>query len=338
MISLFGSAIQRFCMSLYVLDLTGSPGIFATILSISMLPYVLLAPVAGNITDYFSKKKIMVCTDIFSCKYYIFTGGDSLHPSVCFSKTALPGQWHCTADRIRCQFCRTCHCGDAVWFSGDPLDRGFKCNQLLCLSADGRISASAGKKERLQKQALFFGQCERNVSRVFVLKKISIYHIKDYFLLRSVQPVHCSGFLRSCTAFYKKCAGSFFRSLWICGRDHSAWDDHGGSTDQCVSQAFFHGCDPQSAFPWPVQCDFIDLHAAGSPRIYDRKDQCIFNGSGDSHDTSRTVFVRTDIRIRDFGSCAVSFCISGKPWDCIFCETGNKKELRNFKKVLAYCI
>ena len=31
-----------------------------------MLPYVLLAPVAGNITDYFSKKKIMVCTDIFS--------------------------------------------------------------------------------------------------------------------------------------------------------------------------------------------------------------------------------------------------------------------------------
>lgn len=66
MISLFGSAIQRFCMSLYVLELTGSPGIFATILSISMLPYVLLAPIAGNITDSFSKKKIMVCTDIFS--------------------------------------------------------------------------------------------------------------------------------------------------------------------------------------------------------------------------------------------------------------------------------
>ena len=82
MISLFGSAIQRFCMSLYVLELTGSPGIFATILSISMLPYVLLAPVAGNITDSFSKKKIMVCTDIFSgivisCyAVFLFSGHD----------------------------------------------------------------------------------------------------------------------------------------------------------------------------------------------------------------------------------------------------------------------
>ncbi len=192
--------------------------------------------------------------------------------------------------------------------------------------------------------------------------------IKDYFLIRSVQPVHCSGFLRSSTAFCKKCAGSFFRSLWICGGDHSAWDDHGGSTDRCVSQEFFHGCDPQSALPdagflsfyvsdwicvpkpadesmcfwgrrlcchafsWAVQCDFIDLHATGSPRIYDRKDQCVFHGSSDSHDTSRTVFVRTDSRSRYFGSRVVSFCISGKPWDCMFCKTGNKKELRNFKK------
>lgn len=181
MISLFGSAIQRFCMSLYVLDLTGSPGIFATILSISMLPYVLLAPVAGNITDYFSKKKIMVCTDIFSCKYYIFTGGDSLHPSVCFSKTALPGQWHCTADRIRCQFCRTCHCGDAVWFSGDPLDRGFKCNQLLCLSADGRISASAGKKNGSRNKLSFLGSVNEMYQGFLYLKKFQSIILKIIF-------------------------------------------------------------------------------------------------------------------------------------------------------------
>lgn len=82
MISIFGSAVQRFGMSLYLLDLTGSPGIFATILSISMLPYVVLAPAAGNITDSFSKKKIMICTDIFSgtvisCyAVVLFTGHD----------------------------------------------------------------------------------------------------------------------------------------------------------------------------------------------------------------------------------------------------------------------
>lgn len=34
-ISLFGNAIQRFCMSLYILDLTGSAAVFGGILAIS---------------------------------------------------------------------------------------------------------------------------------------------------------------------------------------------------------------------------------------------------------------------------------------------------------------
>lgn len=66
LISLLGSAVQRFSMSLYLLDLTGSPGLFASILAVSMLPYVLLAPAAGKITDSFSKKNVMICTDLFS--------------------------------------------------------------------------------------------------------------------------------------------------------------------------------------------------------------------------------------------------------------------------------
>ena len=66
LISLLGSAVQRFGMSLYLLDLTGSPGLFAAVLAVSMLPYVLLAPAAGKITDSFSKKKVMIGCDIFS--------------------------------------------------------------------------------------------------------------------------------------------------------------------------------------------------------------------------------------------------------------------------------
>lgn len=59
-ISLFGNAIQRFCMSLYILDLTGSAAVFARILAISTIPYVLFAPIAGLIADTVNRKKIMV--------------------------------------------------------------------------------------------------------------------------------------------------------------------------------------------------------------------------------------------------------------------------------------
>ena len=44
-ISLFGSAIQRFSMSLYLLEFTGSTATFANILALSTLPYILFAPI-----------------------------------------------------------------------------------------------------------------------------------------------------------------------------------------------------------------------------------------------------------------------------------------------------
>lgn len=65
-ISLFGNAIQRFCMSLYILDLTGSAAVFSTILAISTIPYILFAPIAGLLADTVNRKKIMVCLDFFS--------------------------------------------------------------------------------------------------------------------------------------------------------------------------------------------------------------------------------------------------------------------------------
>lgn len=65
-ISLFGNAIQRFCMSLYILDLTGSAAVFSTILAITTIPYILFAPIAGLLADTVNRKKIMLYLDFFS--------------------------------------------------------------------------------------------------------------------------------------------------------------------------------------------------------------------------------------------------------------------------------
>lgn len=65
-ISLFGSAILRFALSLYILDLTGDAAIFSAILAISILPMILLSPVGGVIADRFSRKKMMVILDFSS--------------------------------------------------------------------------------------------------------------------------------------------------------------------------------------------------------------------------------------------------------------------------------
>lgn len=65
-ISLFGSAVQRFALSLYLLDLTGSASIFAGILALSMVPIVIFAPIAGMIADRADKRKVMVGLDVIS--------------------------------------------------------------------------------------------------------------------------------------------------------------------------------------------------------------------------------------------------------------------------------
>lgn len=52
-------------MSLYLLEFTGSAAVFANILAISTIPYVLFAPIAGRLSDNVNKKKIMVYLDFF---------------------------------------------------------------------------------------------------------------------------------------------------------------------------------------------------------------------------------------------------------------------------------
>lgn len=66
LVSLMGSNIQQFALSLYVLEITGSATIFASMLSISIIPRVLLSPIAGVFGDWFDRKKTIVILDILN--------------------------------------------------------------------------------------------------------------------------------------------------------------------------------------------------------------------------------------------------------------------------------
>lgn len=79
-ISLFGNAIQRFSMSLYLLEFTGSTAAFAKILAISTIPYIIFAPIAGRLSDNINRKKIMVyldliCSVVIGCYAFVLLRG-----------------------------------------------------------------------------------------------------------------------------------------------------------------------------------------------------------------------------------------------------------------------
>ncbi len=65
-ISLFGSAIYSFAVSLYVLKTTGSGLSFATNIMLYTLPIVFITPLAGVIADRVNKKLLIVSTDVFN--------------------------------------------------------------------------------------------------------------------------------------------------------------------------------------------------------------------------------------------------------------------------------
>ncbi len=65
-ISLFGNAILRFALSLYVLDLTGSAAVFGGILALSMIPTILCAPLGGVAADRLPRQRIMMALDFFT--------------------------------------------------------------------------------------------------------------------------------------------------------------------------------------------------------------------------------------------------------------------------------
>jgi MFS family permease len=81
-VSMMGSNMQQFALSLYVLAITGSATIFASMMAISILPRLLLSPVAGVFGDWFDRKKSIVTLDLLNgvligafAVYYSINGG-----------------------------------------------------------------------------------------------------------------------------------------------------------------------------------------------------------------------------------------------------------------------
>ncbi|MGG4142836.1 MFS transporter [Paenibacillus algorifonticola] len=62
MISILGSALLRFGLSLYALDLTGRADIYGTLYAMSSIP-LLLSPIGGAIADRFNRRNLFVLYD-----------------------------------------------------------------------------------------------------------------------------------------------------------------------------------------------------------------------------------------------------------------------------------
>ena len=65
-VSLFGNAILRFALSLYILDTTHSATIFGSILALSMIPSVIMSPIGGVLSDRVNRRNIMVSLDFIT--------------------------------------------------------------------------------------------------------------------------------------------------------------------------------------------------------------------------------------------------------------------------------
>lgn len=62
--SLFGTFFLNAALALYVLKLTGSAEKFASVLTLGMVPYLIVGPIAGALADRFNKKKWMIILDV----------------------------------------------------------------------------------------------------------------------------------------------------------------------------------------------------------------------------------------------------------------------------------
>lgn len=62
-ISLFGNAILRFALPLYLLNQTGSAALFGIVSACAFIPMIVLSPIGGIFTDRVNKRNIMVVLD-----------------------------------------------------------------------------------------------------------------------------------------------------------------------------------------------------------------------------------------------------------------------------------
>lgn len=65
-ISLFGNAMVRLALPLYLLNQTGSSALYGTVTACAFIPAILLSPVGGIVADRVNKRNIMVILDFFT--------------------------------------------------------------------------------------------------------------------------------------------------------------------------------------------------------------------------------------------------------------------------------
>jgi MFS family permease len=56
--------MQEFALSLYVLKISNSATLFSSVLIVAIIPQLFFSPIAGVITDWFDRKKIIIYLDI----------------------------------------------------------------------------------------------------------------------------------------------------------------------------------------------------------------------------------------------------------------------------------
>ena len=72
-ISLFGNAILRFALPLYLLNETGSAALFGVVSACAFIPMIVLSPVGGIFADRVNKRNIMVVLDFSTADFDAFT-------------------------------------------------------------------------------------------------------------------------------------------------------------------------------------------------------------------------------------------------------------------------
>lgn len=64
--STLGTNVQNFALALYVLNKTGNPTLFASVVAAAYIPQILLSPFTGVIADRYDRKKIIIGLDLIS--------------------------------------------------------------------------------------------------------------------------------------------------------------------------------------------------------------------------------------------------------------------------------
>lgn len=86
--SLFGDAVLRFALPLYVLNVTGSAALMGVVTATAWLPYLLLTPIGGVAADRVNKRRIMALLDTLmalTCAVFLAFDGviDIIGLSIC---------------------------------------------------------------------------------------------------------------------------------------------------------------------------------------------------------------------------------------------------------------